>query len=177
MKRTQLLFMFLLIQSVSFAQDSLLIGKWQIKEMWQDSVLIFDYDNINASYIAKFLNETKHGKILTKTDSIKIMKTIKKVHAKYKLLFYEFGKAGNFAYGKAGNMSTGVLTKNGDSLKFIKKLGGYLTDVDRLLIFLVNEGSDYSSSSSFRFKIKEDVLILIPEGGIKGYATYRKIKK
>jgi hypothetical protein len=188
MKRILWLIAFILLNSNTWAQDDSLFGKWQLKEIWLDSILVFDSDNIDISYQYSMANKVKYGKMKTKADSTNMIDFIKDFHAKSKLAFYEFNKSHHFKPEEKkhggqyvlpedlffGNVRAGSLIQSGDTLKVIEKRGGFETDGYKILITLEGTGSDYGCCN---FEIKGDLLILKRFSGLNITTVYRKTKE
>jgi hypothetical protein len=188
MKKILGLITFILISTATWAQNDSLYGKWQLKEIWHDSILIFDSDNIDISYQSSKANKVKRSKMKTKADSTNMIDYLKDFHAKSKLVFYEFTKSHDFKleekkYGGQyvlpedlffGNVRAGLLIQSGDTLKIIEKRGGFETDGYKILITLEGSGSDYGCCN---FEIKGDLLIFERLSGINTKTVYRKTKE
>jgi hypothetical protein len=188
MKKILGLITFILINSNTWAQEDLLFGKWQLKEIWQDSILIFDSDNIDISYQSSKANKVKQSKMKTKSDSTNMIDYLKDFHAKSKLAFYEFTKSNDFKREEKkpvgqyvlpedlffGNVRAGSLIQSGDTLKIIEKRGGFETDGYKILITLEGTGPDYGCCN---FEIKGDLLIFERLSGINTKTVYRKTKE
>ena len=72
------------------AQDSLLMGKWQLLEMKRESVLVFDRNDIDVSVKARFQNALKTEDSLNHSDSLVIMEYVASIHPKMQQIYYEF---------------------------------------------------------------------------------------
>lgn len=141
------------------AQDSLLFGKWQLVEMQQDSVIIFNRDS------AELIVEAAREKQKT-LDSLELKKYIEITHPMMKKMYYQFLDN--------GELMAGVLDLNEGIYSFVEKQGGY--DIDENKIGLYISGR----MDSYVYRIEGDFLILIPiiDGEIytRGYAKYEKVK-
>lgn len=141
------------------AQDTLLLGKWQLVEMQKDSVIIFNRDNIELT-----LDEARNRQKPLDSAAIKKFKEV--THPLMKKMFYEFLDH--------GSLNAGVLDLENKHYVFIEKLGAYRID-DKKLGVNLDGGMD-----SYMYSIENDILTLIPIIGgeiyNRGYAKYVKSK-
>jgi hypothetical protein len=157
------LFAFFICFGQTFAQDSLLTGKWQISSMMRDSVMTFDQDDIQVSLEARYLNTLKEKDVLTEADSAEIQTYIEEVHAKMKQMYYEF--LGD------GKLKAGVLDLEDGQYVFKEKEGAYYVDGDKLWIHVGGN----STASIFSIKDNELTLIQIIAGEPykRGFGKYK----
>lgn len=188
MKKTLAIIIFILINSTTWAQDSLLIGKWELKEIWKDSILFFDCDNIDVSFQTIMSNKVKSGKVKTKADSTVVLDFIKDFHTKSKLTFYEFSRNQDFKQSEEkqggqyvlpeelvfGNVTARSVAQSKDTFIIVEKRGVFETDGLKILITLEGESSDYGCCN---FEIKGNLLILNRTNGVNSSTVYRKIKE
>ena len=111
----------LCISNALYAQDSLLIGKWQLFEMQKDSVIIFNRDNVEIA-IKEAINRQKS------LDSAAIKNFKEITHPLMKKMFIEFLDN--------GNLNAGVLDLKEGKYVFKEKLGAYRIDGKKLGINL-----------------------------------------
>lgn len=141
------------------AQDSLLLGKWLLVEMQQDSVIIFNKDN--AEIVIEEAREAQKP-----LDTLELTKYIEITHPLMKKMYYEFLDD--------GMLKAGVLDLNEGKYSFVEKQGGYYIDENKIGI------SVSGSIDSYVFVIEGNTLTLIPilDGEIynRGYAKYEKLQ-
>lgn len=140
------------------AQDSLLIGKWQLVEMQQDSIIVFNRDS------AELIIEAGRAKQKT-LDSLELKKYIEITHPMMKKMYYQFLDN--------SELLAGVLDLNDGNYYFVEKQGGYYIDGNKIGIS-VSGGID-----SYVYRIEGNMLTLIPiiDGEIytRGYAKYERV--
>ena len=126
MKITFVLLVSMFLTSNLNAQDSLLMGKWQLLEMKRESVLVFDRNDIDVSVKARFQNALKTEDSLNHSDSLVIMEYVASIHPKMQQIYYEFFENGAL---KAGLLDL----KEGDYF-FTEKDGLYIVDIEKIRI-------------------------------------------
>lgn len=142
------------------AQDSpLLLGKWQLVEMQQDSILIFNRDNVEIT-----LEEARNRNKLL--DSVEIQQLKEVTHPLMKKMFYEFKDD--------GNLIAGVLDLEEGRYIFVEKPGGFEIDGQKLGLH-ISGGIDI-----YIYSLEGITLTLIPfiNGEIyrRGYAKYERLE-
>ena len=123
------------------AQDTLLLGKWQLVEMQKDSVIIFNRDDIEIT-IEDARNRNKP------LDSIEIQKYREVTHPMMKKMFYHFFDN--------GSLIAGVLDLKDGKYLFIEKNGAFRTDGGKVGIGVEGGNDDYT------YSIEGNVLTLTP---------------
>lgn len=158
-KRYLYILLLILIWDPLNAQESLLIGKWRLVEMQQDSIIIFDWDS------AEIIIEEAHERQIP-LDSVELNKYIQTTHLLMKKLYFEFLGKGKF--------KASVLDLNEGIYSIVEEQGGYFIDGNKIGIS-VSGGID-----SYVYRIEGNKLTFIPiiDRNIynRGYAKYEKLK-
>lgn len=141
------------------AQDTLLLGKWRLLEMQNDSIIIFNRDNIELT-----LDEARNRQKPLDSATIKKFKEV--THPLMKKMFYDFLDH--------GSINAGVLDlENGDYV-FVEKLGAYRIDGKKLGVSLDGR------IDSYIYSIENEILTMTPIIGgeiyDRSYAKYEKFK-
>lgn len=145
------------------AQDSLLLGKWQIVEIIRDSVVVFNRDSIEISIAARVKNALKTKDSLLHSDSIEIIQYVNSVHPIMNNMYYEFSGT--------GSLTAGVLDSKNGEFYISTRQGGYMLDGAKI-------GIHFGSIQSFIYELNDENLILwdFKNGTIdrKGYIKLKK---
>jgi hypothetical protein len=105
--------LFVLASNSPKAQDTLLLGKWQLVEMQKDSIIIFNRDSVEITF-----EEARNRN--TPLDSVKIQKFTEVTHPLMKKMFYEFLDK--------KNLNAGVLDLENGEYIFVEKQGAFRID-------------------------------------------------